>query len=430
MFDENGEWVEKDGGPRSIPGSLIYKDFLPLPDPDRSTCLYTAYQSFSETVQQANDWLKGLTGVDLVNCESLPFYSSATSPTYLPDSWPSTTHVRGIRVWLRIVPEMETTHNGRLLLSYRDFSPRLDTKNLFSRDHEDANTVLQKVNEYLATRTSPARVLSLQTLDTPLSGVLDLDVDTEKSRLTFPHHGFTKYCRSLRVFLVTLYHRNPKLDTPRITNRSRPHVTLHIMDFQPNAREHTVGEVIERALIWCNTTPKLKLVNMQVLPLKVGRPTLASTWILENPGHVINKFTSFVRVVYILLGNDDDDQVASSTFPTGPKRTATTTKTPTHTLPTRGGVAGGGGDGGKEKGSGGEEESRKLVLSPLRHELHMELENVNKEEESGGNEGVDDLPGVVGMDGVSQQQQQQQQPKHFVGLQRRIFVPKITTSGN
>ncbi|KAK4299291.1 hypothetical protein Pmani_028432 [Petrolisthes manimaculis] len=321
---------------------------------------------------------------------------------------------------------MDTTHSGRLLLSYRDFSPRLDTKNLFSRDHEDANTVLQRVNEYLATRTAPARVLSLQTLDTPLSGVLDLDVDTEKSRLTFPHHGFTKYCRSLRVFLVTLYHRNPKLDTPRITNRSRPHVTLHIMDFQPNAREHTVGEVIERALIWCNTTPKLKLVNMQVLPLKVGRPTLASTWILENPGHVINKFASFVRVVYILLSDDDDDQETSSTFPTGLKPAPTPKPTPTPTLPTRRG-----GVGGKEKGGGGggggEKESRKLVLSPLRHELHMELENVNKEEESGGNEGVDDLPGVVGMDGVSQQQQQ---PKHIVGLQRRIFVPKIITSGS
>lgn len=67
-------------------------------------------------------------------------------------------------MWLRILPETERIQGIRLLISYRDFSPRLDTKNLFSRDHEDATTVLQKVNEYLATRTSPARILSLQTV--------------------------------------------------------------------------------------------------------------------------------------------------------------------------------------------------------------------------------------------------------------------------
>lgn len=48
---------------------------------------------------------------------------------------------------------------------------------------------------------------------------------------------------------------------------------------------------------------KSRSASPQVLPLKVGRPSVATTWLLESPGHLANKFTSFVRVIYTEPGD-------------------------------------------------------------------------------------------------------------------------------
>ncbi|XP_045600850.1 uncharacterized protein [Procambarus clarkii] len=295
---QNGRWVEN-----SAPGfssGLMYQDFLPLKDPDNSTCWSTSYQSFSETVQHANEWLGRHEGYEILGCESLACTPSEM-PSYLADSWPTTTHIRGLRLWLR-GPGEDTSSSvtGRFLLSYRDFTPYLDRKNLFSRDYEDTGVLLERLNQYLENRTSRVRILAVETLDTPMSGVLDIEVDTEKSSLTFSQHGFTKYCRSLRVFFVTQYQKRPQEGQgydviPRIC----------LLDFVPKNKpdkfisgEETVTEMMQRALRWCSTTKGVTLLNLQVLPAKAGRTTTASTWMLENPGHVFNKFFSFVRIAY------------------------------------------------------------------------------------------------------------------------------------
>lgn len=52
---------------------------------------------FSETVQQANEWLSRYDAVEVVNCEALPF-SSTDTQTHVSDGWPSTTHFRCVGV--------------------------------------------------------------------------------------------------------------------------------------------------------------------------------------------------------------------------------------------------------------------------------------------------------------------------------------------
>lgn len=65
-------------------------------------------------------------------------------------------------MWLR-VPE-DGGDVGRTLLSYRDYTPLLDRKNLFSRDYEDVTVLVERLNDYLANRTSPVRIVSVQTV--------------------------------------------------------------------------------------------------------------------------------------------------------------------------------------------------------------------------------------------------------------------------
>lgn len=70
--------------------------------------------------------------------------------------------LRGLRVWVRTPEDGE--YLGRSLLSYRDYAPHLDRKNLFSRDYEDVMVLLERLNGYLASRTSPARIVSVETV--------------------------------------------------------------------------------------------------------------------------------------------------------------------------------------------------------------------------------------------------------------------------
>ncbi|XP_042228859.1 uncharacterized protein LOC121870952 isoform X2 [Homarus americanus] len=315
---QNGRWV---ANPESaINFGIVYRDFLPSLDPDSSSCCSTSYKSFSETVQQANEWLSDREGCEVVACDSLAC-TSAGLPSYLPDSWPITTHLRGLRVWVRDPNDDEsTTESGRSLLSYRDFTPHLGKKNLFSRDYEDSNVVLERLNSYLSFRSSSVRVLGVETLDTPLTGLLDLDVDTEKSSLTFHQHGFTKYCRSLRVFLVTQYHGKKQIRS----HSPHPLPRVVFMDFTPKDQsqglardEAMVSEMIKRALRWCCTNDGVTFLNLQVLHAKAGKNTTASTWLLENPGHVFNKFFSFVRIFYTIQGTIQTEEKESTSSDEG-----------------------------------------------------------------------------------------------------------------
>nr|XP_053635822.1 uncharacterized protein LOC128691056 [Cherax quadricarinatus] len=301
---KNGRWVENSRV--GFPSSILYQDFLPLKDPDFSTCCSNVYQSFSETVQRANEWLSHRQGYEVITCESLACNSSEI-PSYLADSWPRTSHLRGLRVWLRSPSEEEPAETGvRSLLSYRDFTPYLDRKNLFSRDYEDTGVLLERLNAYLENRTVRARILALETLDTPMSGLLDIEMDTEKSSLTFSQHGFTKYCRSLRAFFVTQYNKRP-----HDTKGSDIIPKIGLLDFIPKNKpeglasgEETVTEMMQRALKWCSTTEGVTLLNLQVLLLKPGDATTASTWLLEFQGHVVNKFILRPRRIHAWWIND------------------------------------------------------------------------------------------------------------------------------
>lgn len=49
------------------------------------------------------------------------------------------------------------------------------------------------------------------------------------------------------------------------------------------------------------------------MPLRAGAEnTVASTWLLESPGHIANKFSSFVRVIYTTESSEDEDVSSSS----------------------------------------------------------------------------------------------------------------------
>lgn len=75
----------------------------------------------------------------------------------------------GLRLWLKN-PEYDEESGsakglpGRVLLSYRDFTPRLGGKSLFSRGYEDTLVLLGRLNDYLRDRVTPARILSVHTL--------------------------------------------------------------------------------------------------------------------------------------------------------------------------------------------------------------------------------------------------------------------------
>nr|XP_027217515.1 uncharacterized protein LOC113810028 [Penaeus vannamei] len=117
--------------------------------------------------------------------------------SYLGAPWSSVAHLSGLRLWLKN-PEYDEESGsakglpGRVLLSYRDFTPRLGGKSLFSRGYEDTLVLLGRLNDYLRDRVTPARILSVHTLDAPMDGVLDMGADTEKSRISYAQHGFTR----------------------------------------------------------------------------------------------------------------------------------------------------------------------------------------------------------------------------------------------
>lgn len=72
-------------------------------------CIYAFILSFafSETVQQANEWLSRCETAEVVNCETLPFSSSVTQ-TFVSDGWPTTTHIRFVAVAVRPKPMIPT----------------------------------------------------------------------------------------------------------------------------------------------------------------------------------------------------------------------------------------------------------------------------------------------------------------------------------
>ncbi|XP_068236635.1 uncharacterized protein [Palaemon carinicauda] len=296
-------------------GTVLYKDFLPRLDPDRSTCCSKSYVSFSEVVQDANEWLGKQENYEVVNCESLILPQTGLNDTVVPDSWPVSRYLRGLRVWIRTISadesqsELPRPWKYRYLISYRDFSPIFDKKSMFNSKYEDANVLLERINYYLADRSTAACVLSLQTLDTPMVGLLDLDVDAEKSRISVSQHGYTRFCRSLRLFSVTKYKRGSLAAIIR-----QPKVIFK--DFAPS---HTTGgheilsDVMKRALQW-TAENEVSVLNVQVLSLRAGeRSTASSTWLLESPGHIPNKFTSFVRVVYATAPDIDNDPLLEDT---------------------------------------------------------------------------------------------------------------------
>ncbi|XP_063843456.1 uncharacterized protein LOC135090547 isoform X2 [Scylla paramamosain] len=396
---ENGRWV--DNSSPASPGGLICKDFLPQTDPDHSTCCTTAYQSFSETVQQANEWLRRYEKVEVVNCETLPFASTG-SQAFLPDSWPTTSHLKGLRVWIR-VPE-ESGHEGRFLLSYRDYAPYLDRKNRFSRDYDDVTVLMERLNGYLASRTSLARIVSVQTVDTPMSGMVEMDVDTDKSRLTFNQHGYTKYCRILRVFFLTHYHRN-SAETPLMRSK------IGLRDFLPKTkgdgstrRGETLSDVMYRAVDWCHTTPGVTLLNLQALPLKSGRPSVATTWTLESPGHLPNKFTTFVRVIF----TDQNDGKAD-----GEVGDLVTSMSP--------------GSGSTEETNKPEQEdikSSRVTLTPVIIDSPSDEGSKIEDKDSGSSlKDVSSLPGVINVAEAGETKS-----RMMSGLRFKTFVPKLASS--
>ncbi|XP_063601769.1 uncharacterized protein LOC134777833 isoform X3 [Penaeus indicus] len=307
-----GRWVVS--ASPDAPGGISFKDFLPMPDPDHSTCCTRQYYTFSETVQLANEWLGRYEGAQVVACETLSFVASDAPRSCLAGPWPSAAHLSGLRVWLKN-PEYDEESGsakglpGRVLLSYRDFTPRLGGKSLFSRGYEDTLVLLGRLNEYIRDRVTPARILSVHTLDAPMDGLLDVGADTEKSRISYAQHGFTRYCRFLRVFSVTRYQHGP-LDGPA------PKIKVRLKDFQPKAEDRSGSErlsnLIKRALQWCAMTPYISVLNFQVVPLRAGAEnTVASTWVLESPGHIANKFSSFVRVIYTTEASMEENSSAS-----------------------------------------------------------------------------------------------------------------------
>ncbi|XP_042871732.1 uncharacterized protein LOC122253037 [Penaeus japonicus] len=307
-----GRWVQS--ASPDAPGGITFKDFLPMPDPDRSTCCSRQYSTFSETVQMANEWLGRYEGAQVVACETLPFTTRDAVRSVLAATWHSVTHLSGLRVWLKNPVYDEESRSaaglpGRVLLSYRDFTPRLGGKSLFSRGYEDSHVLLGRLNDYLRDRVTPARILSVHTLDTPMDGVLDVGADTEKSRISYAQHGFTRYCRFLRVFSVTRYQHGP-LDGPA------PKVKVRLKDFLPKTQEsrsERLSDLVKRALLWCAMTPFINVLNLQVVPLRAGAEnTVASTWLLESPGHIANKFSSFVRVIYTTESSEEEDVSSSS----------------------------------------------------------------------------------------------------------------------
>ncbi|XP_045121699.1 uncharacterized protein LOC123510530 isoform X2 [Portunus trituberculatus] len=406
---ENGRWV--DNSIAASPGGLICKDFLPQPDPDQSTCCTTTYQSFSETVQQANEWLARYEKAEVVNCETLPF-SFTGSQAFLPDSWPTTTHLRGLRVWIRL-PE-ESGHEGRCLLSFRDYAPYLDRKNRFSRDYDDATVLMERLNGYLATRITPSRIVSVQTVDTPMSGVVEMDVDTDKSRLAFSQHGYTMYCRTLRVFFVTHYHRNSMQVS---LTRSK----LGLRDFLPKAksdgpsrRGETLSDVMQRAVAWCHSTPGVTLLNLQVLPLKSGRPSVATTWTLESPGHLPNKFTSFVRLIF----TDHTDGKADRKADGEAEKQDEVADVITSMSPSRAST---------EEADKLEQEdmkSSRVTLPPLIIEKQNEEDSKADDKESRLSlKDVSSLPGVINVAEAGETKS-----KVVSGLRFKTFVPKLASS--
>lgn len=350
---------------------------------------------------------ESLRTAEVVNCETLPF-SSSGSQAFLPDSWPVTTHYRGLRVWIRI-PE-EGGFQGRSLLSYRDYAPYLDRKNLFSRDYDDVTVLMDRLNGYLASRTTPARIVSIQTVDTPMSGLLEMDVDTDKSRLAFNQHSYTMYCRSLRVFFVTHYHLNSSQAFP---TRSK----VGLKDFLPKAkmnyprrRGETLPDVMQRAVTWCHTTPGITLVNLQVLSLKAGRPSVATTWTLESPGHLANKFTTFVRVIF----TDRGDGKA----PTGHEEERKEEDPVTSLSPSKAST---------EPVDEGDQEdvtNSKVTLPPIIHKKQMgEGSKADEKDSRLSLKDVSSLPGVISVAEASETKS-----RMVSGLRFKSFVPKLTSS--
>ncbi|XP_076046274.1 uncharacterized protein LOC143028287 [Oratosquilla oratoria] len=76
---------------------IFYRDFRPHTDPNTSTCFSTGYQSFSETVQRANEWLTRHEDCQIIMCESIFFGledDGNSTSSLVPDGWPTTCRLR------------------------------------------------------------------------------------------------------------------------------------------------------------------------------------------------------------------------------------------------------------------------------------------------------------------------------------------------
>ncbi|XP_018024433.1 uncharacterized protein LOC108680172 [Hyalella azteca] len=278
-------------GPRwgnFMPLGIFSKDFIPKKCPNRSSCLTTVYSYFGEVVEQVNQWLSLDTKIKVVGCEALPLTSDGN--TAQKDAWPYHTALRGVRVWLQRTPH----ECPRVVIGYRDFTPRQKGKSVFSGAAQSLEELMDVISGYLTNRLPTVSLLSIQTLDAPLSGLYDADIDTESGSVTYTQHGFTRFCRFLRVFFLTEY------QTSRTQKKAPTAVIVGIRDFSARSNEDTVAEVITRALAWCSCDASMRLCNLEVLDQRAGQSSSSSTWLLESPGLVPSKFYRFVRVVYLV----------------------------------------------------------------------------------------------------------------------------------
>ncbi|KAL7632475.1 UNVERIFIED_CONTAM: hypothetical protein RMT77_017188 [Armadillidium vulgare] len=279
---------------------LFYKDFRPSAIPSRSSCCGKGFTTFSEIVEVVNNWLRKKERIEVINCEVILVNSFPADNVAIKETWPNTRYIRGLRVWWKN-DTSESSHSDavtkkRFLLGFRDFLPNVDRKSLFKGQFETAHEIILKVNSYIASKTTPVKVISLQTLDVPYDGFVDINADTDENQIEISQHGYTRFVRVLRLYFLTQY---PK--QPRIHSAVRILPQLEIKDFmsKPEDREG-VPSILSRAMSWCSHEENVALLNVQILDSRSGSiDTANSIWTLESPGHIPNKFSTFVRVVFV-----------------------------------------------------------------------------------------------------------------------------------
>ncbi|KAF2355142.1 hypothetical protein FHG87_014099 [Trinorchestia longiramus] len=287
-------------GPRwetVLPQGVYCKDFIPKKCPDRSSCWTTIYTSFGEVVEEANAWLSIQTKLRVVACEAVPMNASGSSAQR--DAWPHHTVLRGVRVWVQKSAD-ECPH---VVLGYRDFIPRQKTKSIFSGTAQTLEELCGCISSYLTNRLPSVSLVSVQTLDAPLSGMYDTDIETESGTVSYAPNGFTRFCRFLRVFFLS------ECQTFKTKKIAPTAVVVGLKDFSARSNEDTITQVIERALEWCNAQTAVRLCNVEVLNQKAGHASSSYTWLLESPGMVHGKFYRFVRLVYMLDDLVDEQEL-------------------------------------------------------------------------------------------------------------------------